>query len=238
MPNSLLSILSIVLSLIAIVISIITIRISIKQTLFNARIDHYMVFLELYDNYLTNEKQLVADANETTDNRSLDSGAHIQSMMNSDSLYEVSHIASSIGNQALKKLNDNNELRVNFLLKVEMLKKTSKKLNFLFDQSVISEFVYAYAEYLDAAFRHYIAKLQSINEYNQRKDEYNQKKANGILPNIEPNMHEIEVEKGEPEDRERVLSKIRVLASLKERIDGENILNDIEKTIKFKLWRM
>lgn len=183
------------------------IKISNKHQLFNKRVEKFMLISGLMSLF-KESKPLMKKENY---NSFIDVTALFHSLTNNTYLKDVGNIIDNIYKE---------DIRQNFLVKLEELKRMSIEVEFLFSKNnikLIQDFVYEYQELLRKIYEEQIA-LHKIMEDNRKN------------PTV---FIKLQKEFGEKEFREELYNEYDKINSLYDEVVKKDIMKNIKKQIKF-----
>lgn len=183
------------------------IKISNKHQLFNKRVDKFMLISGLMSLF-KESKPLMKKENY---NSFIDITVMFHSLTNSTYLKDVGNIIDNINQE---------DIRQNFLVKLEELKRMSIEIEFLFSKNnikLIQDFIYEYQELLRKIYEEQII-LYKIMEINRKNP---------------TSFIKLQKEFGEKEYRERLYSEYDKIKSLYDEVVKKDIMKNIKKQIKF-----
>ena len=208
--NNLLSIITIIATLIALWQTHKQIKISNKQYLFDKRLSKYLLAKGLLELYKDNESLL--DYTDNPDNEAIIVDYQFINLTNNNYLKDVTCIINEP---------KNNELKNNFLVKIEELKQLSIEVRFLFPNEsglLLSNFIMKYQSVMMELYKYQIV-LDLI-----KKDE--------IRGKNKPTYNELQNEYGELKHRHRLYDAIDDLKKSFYEVVNKKVINKIEKSIK------
>ncbi len=183
------------------------IKISNKHQLFNKRVDKFMLISGLMSLF-KESKPLMKKENY---NSFIDITVLFHSLTNNTYLKDVGNIIDNINQE---------DIRQNFLVKLEELKRMSIEVEFLFSKNnikLIQDFIYEYQELLRKIYEEQII-LYKIMEINRKNP---------------TSFIKLQKEFGEKEYRERLYSEYDKIKSLYDEVVKKDIMKNIKKQIKF-----
>lgn len=183
------------------------IKISNKHQLFNKRVDKFMLISGLMSLF-KESKPLMKKENY---NSFIDITVMFHSLTNNTYLKDVGNIIDNINQE---------DIRQNFLVKLEELKRMSIEVEFLFSKNnikLIQDFIYEYQELLRKIYEEQII-LYKIMEINRKNP---------------TSFIKLQKEFGEKEYRERLYSEYDKIKSLYDEVVKKDIMKNIKKQIKF-----
>lgn len=183
------------------------IKISNKHQLFNKRVDKFMLISGLMSLF-KESKPLMKKENY---NSFIDITVMFHSLTNNTYLKDVGNIIDNINQE---------DIRQNFLVKLEELKRMSIEIEFLFSKNnikLIQDFIYEYQELLRKIYEEQII-LYKIMEINRKNP---------------TSFIKLQKEFGEKEYRERLYSEYDKIKSLYDEAVKKDIMKNIKKQIKF-----
>ena len=183
------------------------IKINNKHQLFNKRVDKFMLITGLMSLF-KESKTLMKNENY---NSFIDVTVLFHSLTNNTYLKDVGNIIDNIYKE---------DVRQNFLVKLEELKKVSVEVEFLFSRNdirLIQDFIYEYQELLRKIYEEQII-LHKIMEANRKN------------PTA---FTKLQKEFGEKEYRVKLYSEYDKIKSLYDEVVKKDIMKDIKKQIKF-----
>ena len=208
--DNLLSIITIIATLIALWQTHKQIKISNKQYLFDKRLSKYLLAKGLLELYKDNESLL--DYTDDPDNEAIIVDYQFIKLTNNNYLKDITCIINEP---------KNNELKNNFLVKIEELKQLSNEVRFLFPNKsglLLSNFIMKYQNVLMELYKYQIV-LDLI-----KKDEIPRKN--------KPTYNELQNEYGELKHRHRLYDAIDYLKKSFYEVVNKKVINKIEKSIK------
>lgn len=208
--DNLLSIITIIATLIALWQTHKQIKISNKQYLFDKRLSNYLLAKGLLELYKDNESLL--DYTDDPDNEAIIVDYQFINLTNNNYLKDVTCIINEP---------KNNELKNNFLVKIEELKQLSNEVRFLFPNKsglLLSNFIMKYQSVLMELYKYQIV-LDLI-----KKDKIPRKN--------KPTYNELQNEYGELKHRHRLYDAIDDLKKSFYEVVNKKVINKIEKSIK------
>lgn len=208
--NNLLSIITIIATLIALWQTHKQIKISNKQYLFDKRLSKYLLAKGLLELYKDNESLL--DYTDDPDNEAIIVDYQFINLTNNNYLKDVTCIINEP---------KNNELKNNFLVKIEELKQLSNEVRFLFPNKsglLLSNFIMKYQNVLMGLYKYQIV-LDLM-----KKDKISRKN--------KPTYNELQNEYGELKHRHRLYDAIDDLKKSFYEVVNKKVINKIEKSIK------
>lgn len=208
--DNLLSIITIIATLIALWQTHKQIKISNKQYLFDKRLSKYLLAKGLLELYKDNESLL--DYTDDPDNEAIIVDYQFINLTNNNYLKDVTCIINEP---------KNNELKNNFLVKIEELKQLSNEVRFLFPNKsglLLSNFIMKYQSVLMELYKYQIV-LDLI-----KKDKIPRKN--------KPTYNELQNEYGELKHRHRLYDAIDDLKKSFYEVVNKKVINKIEKSIK------
>lgn len=208
--DNLLSIITIIATLIALWLTHKQIKISNKQYLFDKRLSKYLLAKGLLELYKDNESLL--DYTDDPDNEAIIVDYQFINLTNNNYLKDITCIINEP---------KNNELKNNFLVKIEELKQLSNEVRFLFPNKsglLLSNFIMKYQSVLMELYKYQIV-LDLI-----KKDEIPRKN--------KPTYNELQNEYGELKHRHRLYDAIDDLKKSFYEVVNKKVINKIEKSIK------
>lgn len=206
--NNLLAIITVIAAIIALWQTHSQIKLSNKQFLFNERIDKLIIFKSLYELYDSN----VLDYSDIDENSPIISDHMFSNLTNSEYLKDCGSLIIDV---------KNDDKRVNFLLKLEDMKKTSYKIKYLFKGSIgktMSEFIWCYQEALLELYKYEIVNNNIKNDT--------------IPRNKKLSYEELQEQYKEPNYRKDLYKSIDKINLAYEKIKTNKIFEQIEKIIK------
>lgn len=183
------------------------IKISNKHQLFNKRVEKFMLISGLMSLF-KESKPLMKKENY---NSFIDVTVLFHSLTNNTYLKDVGNIIDNIYKE---------DIRQNFLVKLEELKKMSAEVEFLFSGNyirLIQDFIYEYQELLRKIYEEQIV-LHKIIENNRKNP---------------TEFIKLQKEFGEKKYREELYSEYDKIKSLYDGVIKKEIINSIKKQIKF-----
>lgn len=183
------------------------IKISNKHQLFNKRVEKFMLISGLMSLF-KESKPLMKKENY---NSFIDVTVLFHSLTNNTYLKDVGNIIDNIYKE---------DIRQNFLVKLEELKKMSVEVEFLFSGNyirLIQNFIYEYQELLRKIYEEQIV-LHKIIETNRKNP---------------TEFIKLQKEFGEKKYREELYSEYDKIKSLYDEVIKKEIINNIKKQIKF-----
>lgn len=208
--DNLLSIITIIATLIALWQTHKQIKISNKQYLFDKRLSKYLLAKGLLELYKDNESLL--DYTDDPDNEAIIVDYQFINLTNNNYLKDVTCIINEP---------KNNELKNNFLVKIEELKQLSNEVRFLFPNKsglLLSNFIMKYQNVLMGLYKYQIV-LDLM-----KKDKISRKN--------KPTYNELQNEYGELKHRHRLYDAIDDLKKSFYEVVNKKVINKIEKSIK------
>lgn len=208
--DNLLSIITIIATLIALWQTHKQIKISNKQFLFDKRLSKYLLAKGLLELYKDNESLL--DYTDDPDNEAIIVDYQFINLTNNNYLKDVTCIINEP---------KNNELKNNFLVKIEELKQLSNEVRFLFPNKsglLLSNFIMKYQNVLMGLYKYQIV-LDLM-----KKDKISRKN--------KPTYNELQNEYGELKHRHRLYDAIDDLKKSFYEVVNKKVINKIEKSIK------
>ena len=183
------------------------IKINNKHQLFNKRVDKFMLISGLMSLF-KESKPLMKKENY---NSFIDVTILFHSLTNNTYLKNVGNIIDNIYQE---------DIRQNFLVKLEELKRISVEVEFLFSKNnikLMQDFIYEYQELLRKIYKEQII-LHKIMEANREN------------PTA---FTKLQKEFGEKEYREKLYSEYDKIKSLYDEVVKKDIMKNIKKQIKF-----
>ena len=183
------------------------IKISNKHQLFNKRVDKFMLITGLMSLF-KESKPLMKKENY---NSFIDVTVLFHSLTNNTYLKDVGNIIDNINQE---------DIRQNFLVKLEELKRMSIEVEFLFSKNnikLIQDFIYEYQELLRKIYEEQII-LYKIMETNRKNP---------------TSFIKLQKEFGEKEYRQKLYSEYDKIKSLYDEVVKKDIMKNIKKQIKF-----
>lgn len=208
--DNLLSIITIIATLIALWQTHKQIKISNKQFLFDKRLSKYLLangLLELY-----NDNETLLDYTDYLDDEPIIVDSQFINLTNNNYLKDINCII---------KEPKNNELKNNFLVKIEELKKLSNEIKFLFHDNngvLLGNFIMEYQNVLMELYKYQIVLDSMVNDNIPRKNK--------------PPYNELQNEYGELKPRHRLYDAIDDLKKSYHELISKKVINKIEKSIK------
>lgn len=208
--DNLLSIITIIATLIALWQTHKQIKISNKQFLFDKRLSKYLLangLLELY-----NDNETLLDYTDYLDDEPIIVDSQFINLTNNNYLKDINCII---------KEPKNNELKNNFLVKIEELKKLSNEIKFLFHDNngvLLGNFIMEYQNVLMELYKYQIVLDSMVNDNIPRK---NKTPYNELQKNYDELKH-----------RHRLYNAIDNLKKSYHEVVSKKTVNEIEKSIK------
>ena len=208
--DNLLSIITIIATLIALWQTHKQIKISNKQYLFDKRLSKYLLAKGLLELYKDNESLL--DYTDDPDNEAIIVDYQFINLTNNNYLKDVTCIINEP---------KNNELKNNFLVKIEELKQLSNEVRFLFPNKsglLLSNFIMKYQNVLMGLYKYQIVLDLMKKDKIPRKNK--------------TTYNELQNEYGELKHRHRLYDAIDDLKKSFYEVVNKKVINKIEKSIK------
>lgn len=208
--DNLLSIITIIATLIALWQTHKQIKISNKQFLFDKRLSKYLLangLLELY-----NDNETLLDYTDYLDDEPIIVDSQFINLTNNNYLKDINCII---------KEPKNNELKNNFLVKIEELKKLSNEIKFLFHDNngvLLGNFIMEYQNVLMELYEYQIVLDSMVNDNIPRKNK--------------PPYNELQKNYDELKHRHRLYNAIDNLKKSYHEVASKKTVNEIEKSIK------
>lgn len=208
--DNLLSIITIIATLIALWQTHKQIKISNKQFLFDKRLSKYLLangLLELY-----NDNETLLDYTDYLDDEPIIVDSQFINLTNNNYLKDINCII---------KEPKNNELKNNFLVKIEELKKLSNEIKFLFHDNngvLLGNFIMEYQNVLMELYKYQIVLDSMVNDNIPRKNK--------------PPYNELQKNYDELKHRHRLYNAIDNLKKSYHEVASKKTVNEIEKSIK------
>lgn len=208
--DNLLSIITIIATLIALWQTHKQIKISNKQFLFDKRLSKYLLangLLELY-----NDNESLLDYTDHLDDEPIIVDYQFINLTNNNYLKDINCII---------KEPKNNELKNNFLVKIEELKKLSNEIKFLFHDNngvLLGNFIMEYQNVLMELYKYQIVLDSMVNDNIPRKNK--------------PPYNELQKNYDELKHRHRLYNAIDNLKKSYHEVVSKKTVNEIEKSIK------
>lgn len=208
--DNLLSIITIIATLIALWQTHKQIKISNKQFLFDKRLSKYLLangLLELY-----NDNETLLDYTDYLDDEPIIVDSQFINLTNNNYLKDINCII---------KEPKNNELKNNFLVKIEELKKLSNEIKFLFHDNngvLLGNFIMEYQNVLMELYKYQIVLDSMVNDNIPRKNK--------------PPYNELQKNYDELKHRHRLYNAIDNLKKSYHEVVSKKTVNEIEKSIK------
>lgn len=183
------------------------IKISNKHQLFNKRVEKFIVISGLMSLF----KESKSLMNKKNYNNIIDVTLLFHNLTNNTYLKDIGNIINNIYQE---------DIRQNFLVKLEELKRISVEVEFLFSKNnikLIQDFIYEYQELLRKIYEEQII-LHKIMEANRKN------------PTA---FIKLQKEFGEKEYREKLYSEYDKIKSLYDEVVKKDIMKNIKKQIKF-----
>ena len=201
------SIITAIIAIIALWQTYTQIKISNKHKLFDKRVEKFMVITRLISLF-EESKHLM---NKKDYNDYIDVTGLFHSLTNNTYLKDIGNIIDNINQE---------NIRQNFLVKLEELKKMSVEIEFLFSKNnirLIQEFIYEYQKLLRRIYEEQII-LHKIMETNRKNP---------------TEFIKLQQKFGEKKYRERLYIEYDKIKSLYDEIVKKEIIKGIKKQIKF-----
>lgn len=208
--NNLFAIITALIAIIALLQTHKQIKISNKQYLFDKRLSKYLLAKGLLELYKDNESLL--DYTDDPDDEAIIVDYQFINLTNNNYLKDVTCIINEP---------KNNELKNNFLVKIEELKKLSNEVRFLFQNKnglLLCNFIMKYQNVLMELYKYQIV-LDSM-------------KKNEIPRKNKPTYNELQNEYEELKHRHRLYDAIDDLKKSYHEVVSKKVINKIEKSIK------
>ena len=207
--NNVFSIITAIVAIIAIWQTHLQIRISNKQFLFKERIDSYVIFKGLFDLYEENKNSF--DYHKYKKKEPLMVDYLFENLTNNSLLYEHTILIINLKNNNLKK---------EFLLKLERIQGLSYRIKYLFkgkNGRMISDFIYSYQEVLFEIYKYELINDMIRNDSVPRKENWN--------------YEDISKSYGEKAHRDRLFKSYEKINAIYKNIISNKVIDSIEKTI-------
>ena len=208
--NNLFAIITALIAIIALFQTHKQIKISNKQFLFDKRLSKYLLangLLELY-----NDNGTLLDYTDYLDDEPIIVDSQFINLTNNNYLKDINCII---------KERKNNELKNNFLVKIEELKKLSNEIKFLFHDNsgvLLGNFIMEYQNVLMELYKYQIVLDSMVNDNIPRKNK--------------PPYNELQKNYDELKRRYRLYDAIDDLKKSYHEVVSKKIVNEIEKSIK------
>ena len=208
--DNLLPIITIIATLIALWQTHKQIKISNKQYLFDKRLSKYLLangLLELY-----NDNESLLDYTDYLDDEPIIVDSQFINLTNNNYLKDINCII---------KEPKNNELKNNFLVKIEELKKLSNEIKFLFHDNngvLLGNFIMEYQNVLMELYKYQMVLDSMVNDNIPRKNK--------------PPYNELQKNYDELKHRHRLYNAIDNLKKSYHEVVSKKTVNEIEKSIK------
>lgn len=208
--NNLFAIITALIAIIALFQTHKQIKISNKQFLFDKRLSKYLLangLLELY-----NDNETLLDYTDYLDDEPIIVDSQFINLTNNNYLKDINCII---------KESKNNELKNNFLVKIEELKKLSNEIKFLFHDNsgvLLGNFIMEYQNVLMELYKYQIVLDSMVNDNIPRKNK--------------PPYNELQKNYDELKRRYRLYDAIDDLKKSYHEVVSKKIVNEIEKSIK------
>ena len=186
------------------------IKISNKQYLFDKRLNKYLLANGLLELYKDNESLL--DYTDDPDDEAIIVDYQFINLTNNNYLKDINCII---------KEPKNNELKNNFLVKIEELKKLSNEIKFLFHDNsgvLLGNFIMEYQNVLMELYKYQIILNSIQNDNIPRKNK--------------PSYSELQKNYEELKHRHRLYNAIDNLEKSYNEVISKKVINKIEKSIK------
>lgn len=173
---------SLIIASIAVWMSSKAIRISNKQYLFDERLKAYRIFCDLYTIYKCNETLLFEEierAKKSDNNVLFNSVRYLNLMTDKTAIFDIHKIVNKLDGNLLEESADKKDIKFNFNNELDRLRNSAESLTFLFKKNntfvpMMTGFINAYVDYLDATFDHYIL-ISDLAELNRKYAQDNSK---------------------------------------------------------------
>lgn len=206
--NNLLAIITAIAAIVALWQTHSQIKLSNKQFLFYERIDKLIIFKSLYELYDSN----VLDYSDIDKNSPIISDHMFASLTNSEYLKDCGSLIIDV---------KNDDKRVNFLLKLEDMKKISYKIKYLFKGCIgktMSEFIWSYQKVLLELYKYEIVNNNMQND--------------SISRNKKLSYKELQEQYKELTYRKELYKSIDKINLLHKNLKNNKMLEQVEKVIK------
>ncbi len=208
--NNLFAIITALIAIVALLQTHKQIKISNKQFLFDKRLSKYLLANGLLELYSVNETLL--DYTDYLDDEPIIVDSQFINLTNNNYLKDINCII---------KEPKNNELKNNFLVKIEESKKLSNEIKFLFHDNngvLLGNFIMKYQNVLMELYKYQIVlDLMKKNEIPRKN---------------KPTYNELQNEYGELKHRHRLYDAIDDLKKSYNEVVNKRVINKIEKSIK------